>query len=86
MKKSEKEEWFNRIVTESSNRIKRICRFYNANLHDQQEVLINIWKSLERFRGDSAIGTWIYRIAVNPVCNTAEISYRCIYGLNLRFI
>ena len=30
-----------------------------------QEVLINIWKSLDSFRGDSAINTWIYRVAVN---------------------
>lgn len=30
-----------------------------------QKVLINIWKSLESFRGDSAISTWVYRVAVN---------------------
>jgi RNA polymerase sigma-70 factor (ECF subfamily) len=30
-----------------------------------QEVLVNIWKSLDSFRGDSALSTWIYRISVN---------------------
>ncbi len=30
-----------------------------------QEVLVNIWKSLDNFRGDSAISTWVYRVAVN---------------------
>lgn len=29
-----------------------------------QEILINIWKSLEKFRGDSAISTWLYRVAI----------------------
>ncbi|MBN1185022.1 MAG: RNA polymerase sigma factor [Bacteroidales bacterium] len=69
MKKLNKEETFNAIVSENSERIKRICRYYNSNPEDQkdmyQEVLVNIWKSLENFRGDSAISTWIYRVAVN---------------------
>jgi RNA polymerase sigma-70 factor (ECF subfamily) len=64
-----KEEQFNTIVAENKERIRRICSYYNANKHDQQdmfqEILINIWKSLERFRGESAMTTWIYRIAVN---------------------
>ena len=64
-----KEEKFNQIVAENGDRIKRICAYYTSNAHDQkdifQEVLINIWKSLDNFRGDSAISTWIYRIAVN---------------------
>ncbi len=30
-----------------------------------QEVLVNIWKSLDSFRGESALSTWIYRVAVN---------------------
>jgi len=69
VKKEEKEERFNQIVIENSERIRRICSYYNAGKQDQkemfQEILINIWKSLDRFRGDSAMGTWIYRIAVN---------------------
>ena len=69
MKKEEKEERFNQIVVENSERIRRICSYYNANKQDQkemfQEILINIWKSLDRFRGEAAMSTWIYRIAVN---------------------
>jgi len=69
VKRDEKEEQFNQIVTENSERIRRVCSYYSANQHDQQEifqeVLIHIWKGLERFRGESAMGTWIYRIAVN---------------------
>lgn len=64
-----KEEKFNKIVSENSERIKRICQYYNANITDQQdmyqEILTNIWKSLDNFRGDSMLSTWIYRIAVN---------------------
>jgi len=64
-----KEEQFNQILSENSERIQRICRYYNSNAEDQkdmyQEVLVNIWKSLDNFRGDSAISTWVYRVAVN---------------------
>jgi RNA polymerase sigma-70 factor, ECF subfamily len=34
-----------------------------------QEIFINIHKALPRFRGDAALGTWIYRIAVNSAVN-----------------
>ena len=30
-----------------------------------QEVFIKVWENLEKFRGESQISTWIYRIAVN---------------------
>lgn len=64
-----KEQRFNKIVSENSEKIKRICSYYSSNKTDRedmyQEILINIWRSLDGFRGDSAISTWIYRIAVN---------------------
>jgi RNA polymerase sigma-70 factor, ECF subfamily len=30
-----------------------------------QDVFIQAWRNLDRFRGDSAVFTWLYRIAVN---------------------
>ena len=30
-----------------------------------QETFIKVWQNLDRFRGDSQISTWVYRIAVN---------------------
>lgn len=35
-----------------------------------QEIFLRIWKSLSRYRGESALGTWIYSIARNA-CLTA---------------
>lgn len=34
-----------------------------------QGVFISIWKNLKKFRGDAALSTWIYRIAVNETLN-----------------
>ncbi len=64
-----KEEQFKKLVDDNKDKILSICKYYNPNPEDQkdmyQEILINIWKSLEGFRGEAAISTWIYRIAVN---------------------
>lgn len=32
-----------------------------------QEAFIQAWRQMSRFRGDSAFGTWLHRIAVNAV-------------------
>ncbi|HET7620154.1 MAG TPA: RNA polymerase sigma factor [Vicinamibacterales bacterium] len=32
-----------------------------------QDVFVRVWQKLSTFRGDSAFGTWIHRLAVNVV-------------------
>lgn len=75
-----KEQEFNKIVIENSELIKRICRYYNSNIQDQQdmyqEILINIWRSLDKFRGESKLSTFIYRIAVNVSITYASKSFK----------
>ncbi|MHA7108919.1 RNA polymerase sigma factor [Sunxiuqinia elliptica] len=75
-----KEEQFNQLIADNSDRIKRICSYYNSNVDDQkdmyQEVLVNIWKSLDNFRGDAAISTWIYRVAVNTSLSFTGKAYK----------
>ena len=76
----DKEEKFNQILSENRDRIKRICGYYNSNVNDQndmyQEVLVNIWNSLDNFRGDSSVNTWIYRIAVNTALRYTGNAYK----------
>jgi RNA polymerase sigma-70 factor, ECF subfamily len=76
----QKEIRFKQIVEENSDRINSICRYYCSNAENRkdmyQEILVNIWKSLDKFRGDSAISTWIYRIAVNTSLSFTGKTYR----------
>lgn len=78
--KEKKEERFKNLITENGDRITRICRYYNPNTEDQkdmyQEILVNIWNSLDRFRGESSISTWIYRIAVNTSLSFTGKAFR----------
>lgn len=32
-----------------------------------QDVFVRVWQKLDSFRGDSAFGTWLHRLAVNVV-------------------
>lgn len=64
-----KEEKFRQVIDGNDNRIRSVCRYYSKNQEKQkdiyQEILINIWKGLDSFRGDAQPGTWIYKIATN---------------------
>ncbi|MBN8583912.1 MAG: RNA polymerase sigma factor [Ignavibacteria bacterium] len=65
----EKDQLFNEVLSQNKDRIYRICCAYERDPDERndlyQEIMINIWKSLDKFEGRSLISTWIYRIAVN---------------------
>lgn len=69
MHHTEKEKIFSEIYSGYKDKIHRICYGYiyeKEQVDDLfQEIMINIWNSLDRFRGDSKIGTWVYKVAVN---------------------
>ena len=66
---SEKEKLFNGIFKENKDMVFRLCYTSLKNKDDVddlfQEVMINVWRSLESFRQEAKISTWLYRIAVN---------------------
>ena len=41
-----------------------------------QEAFIQAWSKLDKFRGDSAFGTWMHRVAVNSVLGRIRKSKR----------
>jgi RNA polymerase sigma-70 factor, ECF subfamily len=69
MKDSEKEKLFSVMFNENRAKVYRLCFAYlidKSEVDDLfQEVMINVWNNLDKFRGDSKPSTWIYRIAVN---------------------
>ena len=41
-----------------------------------QDVFVRAWEKLHLFRGESAFGTWLHRLAVNVVLNARKIEGR----------
>jgi RNA polymerase sigma-70 factor (ECF subfamily) len=65
----DKETQFTAAVEQHRDALYRVCCAYAREDTDRQdiyqELLVNIWKSLDGFRGQSKLGTWLYRVAVN---------------------
>ena len=61
---------FERIYRRHAARIHTLCaRMLTPEEADDltQDVFIRAWQKLALFRGDSAFGTWLYRLAVNLI-------------------
>jgi RNA polymerase sigma-70 factor (ECF subfamily) len=41
-----------------------------------QDVFVRVWEKLGQFRGESAFGTWVHRLAVNLVLNDRKADRR----------
>jgi len=66
----------------NQNIVHKVCRIYT---HDQeshndlfQEIAIQIWKAYPKFRGESKLSTWMYRIGLNTAITLYRKSKRTI--------
>ena len=66
-------EKFRILVEKYQQMVFRTCMGFLHNKDDAddltQDVFIQVYQSLPRFKGESAFSTWIYRIAVNASLN-----------------
>ncbi|RAW01837.1 RNA polymerase [Pseudochryseolinea flava] len=62
--------------------MKSLCRAYYASVEDQkdvfQDIVLQLWRSFDAFRGESEIGTWIYRVSLNTILNKVRNDKRKI--------
>lgn len=67
------EKAFQYFVEKYHSLVLNVCNNILNNMDDSmdvsQEVFIKIYESIENFRGDSKISTWLYRISVNKSLN-----------------
>lgn len=66
---------FARIVREHKGTIYTVCYMFSKDEEEVsdlfQDILVNLWKGFAKFRGDSSVRTWIYRVSLNT-CITAD--------------
>jgi RNA polymerase sigma-70 factor (ECF subfamily) len=64
---------FDTIVERHRRHVYQLCYRFVANHEDAsdltQDVFIRAYRGLRSFKGDAALGTWLYRIAVNVSLN-----------------
>lgn len=64
---------FRDLVEAHSEKIIRLCHSFVNNTEDAediaQEVFLEVYHSIDAFRGEASLTSWIYRIAVNKSLN-----------------
>jgi RNA polymerase sigma factor (sigma-70 family) len=69
LQKHEAERQFEKHIREHELLLHKVCRMYAYTDADRQdlfqEMVIQLWKAYPKFKGDSKLSTWMYRIAIN---------------------
>lgn len=83
MRKTSLELEFELKLKEYKLLIYKVCRMY---AHDQdkiqelyQDIIIQLWKSYPKFRGEAKFSTWLYRIAINTALTGFTVKKRSIH-------
>ena len=81
MENKEKEERFAALLDEYGGMIRKICYMYASDgdhFKDLcQEVVLNLWRGFDGYRGMGKLSSWIYRVGINTC-----ISFYRRYGRN----
>jgi RNA polymerase sigma factor (sigma-70 family) len=63
------EQAFIQAIQDNQKIVHKVCNLYMQNAQDKedlfQEILLNAWKGVSNFKGDSKFSTWLYRVALN---------------------
>jgi RNA polymerase sigma-70 factor, ECF subfamily len=62
---------FIQLIKANQGIVKSLCKAYYARPEDQkdafQDIILQLWKSFDTFRGESELSTWIYRVSLNTL-------------------
>lgn len=68
MEAAEQQQIFDEWLDEHRGLFFKVVRAYTFNPHDQedlfQEIATQVWNSVPKFRSNSKVTTWIYRVAL----------------------
>lgn len=77
---------FEQLLSSNNGRIWALAKKYGANGDTEdlyQEILEQLWRSYESFRGESKPETWVYRIGINTAMTRLRksVAQREVMGL-----
>lgn len=71
--KQNDQQAFRMLLNQYRDKIFRVCYGLLNNVEDAEEiaqdVFVEVYRSVHQFKGQSALSTWLYRIAVNKSLN-----------------
>lgn len=71
---------FRDLYRRHAGRVYALCLRLTGNASDAdertQDVFVRLWDKLRSFRGESAFGSWLHRLAVNVVLNEGRTTSR----------
>lgn len=86
MKQGDKEHFIAELQ-KHQNIVHKVCRLYtdSPDAHQDlfQEIAIQLWKAYPKFRGESKLTTWMYRVALNTAITLYRKSKRRISTSNI---
>ncbi|RQP12159.1 MAG: sigma-70 family RNA polymerase sigma factor [Chryseobacterium sp.] len=76
----QKEQEFSTLINRHQGIIIKISRMYTHSAEDEQdlfqEIVLQLWRSYDSFKGNSKISTWMYRVALNTAITLFRKSKR----------
>ena len=64
-----KETLFMQTIMQNKGMLFKICRIYQDDADDRndllQEIILQLWRVFDSYRGESKITSWMYRVALN---------------------
>lgn len=77
-----KEKEFTRLIQDNQGIVHKVCRIYtdSPEAHEDlfQEIVLQLWKSFDSFKGDSKFSTWMYRVGLNTAITLIRKKERSI--------
>lgn len=90
MDKTDMENTFIEMVRANERIIYKVCSFYVSSEFPMgdlyQEVVCNLWAGYPKFRNESSISTWMYRIALNTCITGMRKEIRRPKGLPMSML
>ncbi len=75
-----KEHDFVKLINENQGLIHKVCLIYERNDESRkdlfQEILIQLWRSFDSYKGQAKITSWMYRIALNTAISSLRKTSR----------
>lgn len=82
-----KETEFTQLIESNQGIIHKVCRIYCDTPETRedlfQEIVLQLWKSFDSFKGDSKFSTWMYRVGLNTAITLFRQKNRTISTTSL---